>query len=54
VTGTVTAVLFQRDGGMLVRGGTGLVLLSASGTGIARATEPAAAKNLFPLAYVPA
>ena len=54
VTGTVTAVLFQRDGSMLVRSSTGLVLLSADGTVLARATESAAAEKLLLLAYVPA
>jgi TolB protein len=58
VTGTVTAVLFLRDGGMLVRTrtgqSTGLVLLSAAGTVLGRATETPATKDLELLAYVPA
>jgi TolB protein len=58
VTGTVTAVLFQRDGGMLVRTRTGestaLVRLSAAGTVVGRATETPATKDIELLAYVPA
>ena len=54
VTGTVRAILFQPDGSMLVRSSTGLVLVSADGTVVARATEPAGTKDMSLLAYVPA
>ena len=54
VTGTVSAVLFQPDGSMLVRSSTGLVLVSAGGTVLARAPEPAGGSAMSLLAYVPA
>jgi TolB protein len=58
VTGAVIAVLFQPDGGMLVRtrtnGSTDLVLLSAGGAVLARATETPATKDIELLAYAPA
>ncbi len=58
VSGTVSAVLFQPDGGMLVRttdgGRNRLTLVSSTGSVTAQVTEPAAAKGLWLIGYAPA
>jgi TolB protein len=55
VTGTVTAVLFQPDGGMLVRTRSGatnlLTLISPTGTVTDHITEPTTTKDLDLIAY---
>jgi TolB protein len=55
VPGAVSAVLFQPNGGTLVRSGSAghnlLTLLSPDGTVITQVTEPATANNLALLAY---
>jgi len=58
VSGTVSAVLFQPDGGMLVRttgsGSNHLALVSATGAVVVQVTEPAAAKEMSLIGYAPA
>ncbi len=57
VNGTITAVLFQPDGGMLVRTRSAtanlLTLISPTGTITTQTTEPATTKDLSLIAYTP-